>query len=216
MTCVYAAIVGAFVYRRLALRSIPKVLLASGLESAMIMLLLGLSEPFAWIVAADQIPQMMIDAIGSISTSPWVILFLVNVVLIIIGIPIETAPALVIVAPILAPMAAQLGIDPVHLGVVVCFNLVLGLVTPGRGRAVCRQRGLRALARKAERGDLEALLDRAVRPAADHLHPPAEHLPAPAAHARHPLAPSFSPLEYPDVIRDVQQENTLPDARILF
>jgi len=145
VTCVYAAIVGAFVYRRLTLRSIPKVLLASGLESAMIMLLLGLSEPFAWIVAADQIPQMMIDAIAGISTSPWVILFLVNIVLIIIGIPIETAPALVIVAPILAPMAAQLGIDPIHLGVVVCFNLVLGLVTPPVGGVLFAVSGVSGL-----------------------------------------------------------------------
>jgi tripartite ATP-independent transporter DctM subunit len=145
VTCIYAAIIGALVYRRLKLKNIPKVLLAAGLESAMIMLLLGLSEPFAWIVAADQIPQIMIDAISSISTSPYVVLFLVNVVLIIIGIPIETAPALVIVAPILAPMAAKLGIDPIHLGIVVCFNLVLGLITPPVGGvlfAICGISGL--------------------------------------------------------------------------
>jgi C4-dicarboxylate transporter DctM subunit len=145
VTCVYAAIIGGFVYRRLKLKNIPKVLLAAGLESAMIMLLLGLSEPFSWIVAADQIPQMMIDAISSLSTSPYVILLLVNVVLIIIGIPIETAPALVIVAPILAPMAAKLGIDPIHLGIVVCFNLVLGLITPPVGGvlfAICGISGL--------------------------------------------------------------------------
>jgi C4-dicarboxylate transporter DctM subunit len=145
VTCVYAALIGGFVYRRLKLKNIPRVLLAAGLESAMIMLLLGLSEPFAWIVAADQIPQMMIDAISSVSTSPYMILFLVNIVLIIIGIPIETAPALVIVAPILAPMAARLGIDPVHLGVVVCFNLVLGLITPPVGGvlfAICGISGL--------------------------------------------------------------------------
>jgi C4-dicarboxylate transporter DctM subunit len=145
VTCVYAALIGGFVYRRLKLKNIPRVLLAAGLESAMIMLLLGLSEPFAWIVAADQIPQMMIDAISSVSTSPYVILVLINIVLIIIGIPIETAPALVIVAPILAPMAARLGIDPVQLGVVVCFNLVLGLITPPVGGvlfAICGISGL--------------------------------------------------------------------------
>jgi C4-dicarboxylate transporter DctM subunit len=145
VTCVYAALIGAFVYRRLKLKNIPKVLLAAGLESAMIMLLLGLSEPFAWIIAADQIPQLMINAISSISTSPYVILFLINVALIIVGIPIETAPALVIVAPIIAPMAAQLGINPVHLGIVVCFNLVLGLITPPVGGvlfAICGVSGL--------------------------------------------------------------------------
>ncbi|MDD5167892.1 MAG: TRAP transporter large permease [Syntrophales bacterium] len=145
VTCVYAAFVGAFVYRRLKLKNIPKVLLAAGLESAMIMLLLGLSEPFAWIVAADQIPQMMISAISNFSTNPYVVLFLINIALIVIGIPIETAPALVIVAPIIAPIAVQLGIDPVHLGIVVCFNLVLGLITPPVGGvlfAICGISGL--------------------------------------------------------------------------
>ncbi|HNU85341.1 MAG: TRAP transporter large permease [Pseudomonadota bacterium] len=145
VTCVYAALIGVFVYRRLKLKSIPRVLLASGLESAMIMLLLGLSEPFAWIVAADRIPQLMIDAISGLSTSPWVILLLVNIILLVIGIPIETAPAIVITAPILAPMAAQLGIDPIHMGIVVCFNLVLGLITPPVGGvlfAVCGVSGL--------------------------------------------------------------------------
>ncbi len=137
---VYAFLVGMFFYKRLKWRRVPDVLLQAGLESAMIMLLLGLSEPFSWVVAVEQIPQMMIEAIRLISDSPLVVLFLVNIALIIIGIPIETAPALVIVAPVLAPMAEQLHIDPVHMGVVVCFNLVLGLVTPPVGAvlfAVC-------------------------------------------------------------------------------
>jgi len=137
---VYAFLVGMFFYRRLKWRRIPDVLLNAGLESAMIMLLLGLSEPFSWVVAVEQLPQMMIEVIRQISESPWVVLALVNLVLLIIGIPLETAPALVIVAPVLAPMATQLHIDPVHMGVVVCFNLVLGLVTPPVGAvlfAVC-------------------------------------------------------------------------------
>jgi TRAP-type C4-dicarboxylate transport system permease large subunit len=111
----------------------------------MVMLLLGLSEPFAWIVAVEQIPEIMISAISQISTNPYVVLFLINIILIIIGIPIETAPALVIVTPILAPMAEQLGIDPVHMGLVVCFNLVIGLITPPVGAvlfAVCGMSGL--------------------------------------------------------------------------
>ncbi len=137
---VYAFLVGMFFYRRLKWRRLPDVLLNAGLESAMIMLLLGLSEPFSWVVAVEQIPQMMIEAIRLISDSPLVVLALVNIALIIIGIPIETAPALVIVAPVLAPMAEQLHIDPIHMGVVVCFNLVLGLITPPVGAvlfAVC-------------------------------------------------------------------------------
>ena len=68
------------------------------------------------------------------------ILFLVNIFLLLLGIPMETAPALVIVTPVLAPIAAALGIDPIHMGIVICLNLVLGLITPPVGAvlfAVC-------------------------------------------------------------------------------
>ncbi len=137
---IYAVIVGVFVYRRLTLKSIPKVLLQAGLESGMVMLLIAMSEPFAWIVAADQIPQLLIDWISHLTTSPYMILLLVNVFLLLLGIPLETAPALVIVTPVLAPIAATMGIDPVHIGIVICLNLVLGLITPPVGAvlfAVC-------------------------------------------------------------------------------
>lgn len=137
---VYALLVGGVFYRKIKWRRIPDILLRSGVESAMVMLLLGLSEPFAWIIAAEQIPQLIIQTIGQISSSPYVVLFLINILLILVGIPLETAPAITIVTPVIAPMAAQLGIDPVHLGIVVCFNLVLGLVTPPVGAvlfAIC-------------------------------------------------------------------------------
>jgi C4-dicarboxylate transporter DctM subunit len=136
----YAAVVGVFYYRRLNFKNVPKVLLASGLESGMVMLLIAMSEPFAWFVAADQIPQLVIDWISHVTTSPYVILVLVNIFLLLLGIPIETAPALVIVTPVLVPIAASVGIDPVHMGVIVCLNLVLGLITPPVGAvlfAVC-------------------------------------------------------------------------------
>jgi len=137
---VYAAMVGAFIYRKLSLKTIPDVLLKAGLESGMVMMLIAMSEPFAWIVAVDQIPQLVIEWLAQLTTSPYVILLLINVFLLILGIPLETAPALVIVTPVLAPIAASLGIDPVHIGVVICLNLVLGLVTPPVGAvlfAVC-------------------------------------------------------------------------------
>jgi C4-dicarboxylate transporter DctM subunit len=137
---VYAALVGGFIYRKLRLKALPDVLLKAGLESGMVMMLIAMSEPFAWIVAVDQIPQLVIEWLSELSTSPYVILLLINVFLLILGIPLETAPALVIVTPVLAPIAASLGIDPLHIGVVICLNLVLGLVTPPVGAvlfAVC-------------------------------------------------------------------------------
>ncbi|NTV34298.1 MAG: TRAP transporter large permease [Deltaproteobacteria bacterium] len=140
ITVVYAALVGGFIYRKLTLKNLPDVLLKAGLESGMVMLLIAMSEPFAWIVAVDQIPQLVIEWLTKLTTSPYIILMLINVFLLILGIPIETAPALVIVTPVLAPVAASLGIDPVHIGIVICLNLVLGLITPPVGAvlfAVC-------------------------------------------------------------------------------
>lgn len=142
---VYALLVGMFFYKQLNFKDLPDLLLNAGLESAMVMLLLGLSEPFAWVVAVEQLPQAMVAIISQISDSPLVALLLINIVLIIIGIPLETAPALVIVAPVLAPLAVTLGIDPIQMGVVICFNLVLGLITPPVGAvlfAVCGISGL--------------------------------------------------------------------------
>lgn len=129
----YSFLAGLFIKRELKLKAIPELLLRTGLESAMVMLLLGLSEPFSWVMAAEQVPKFFIESITSISASPWVVLILVNIILIIIGIPLETAPAITIATPVLAPIAIKLGIDPLHLGVVVCFNLVLGLITPPVG-----------------------------------------------------------------------------------
>jgi tripartite ATP-independent transporter DctM subunit len=140
VTVVYSAAMGAFYYRKLNFKNLPKVMLTSGLESGMVMMLIAMSEPFGWFVAMDQIPQLLIEWISAVTASPYMILFLVNIFLILLGIPMETAPALVIVTPVLAPIAATVGIDPVHMGIVVCLNLVLGLITPPVGAvlfAVC-------------------------------------------------------------------------------
>ncbi|MEK7243992.1 MAG: TRAP transporter large permease [Thermodesulfobacteriota bacterium] len=133
VACVYSTFVGVVVYRKLNFRNLPDVLLKAGLESGMVMLLIAMSEPFAWIVAVDQIPQMLIEWLTALTTSPWIILLFINIFLLLLGIPMETAPALVIVTPVLAPIAAHLGIDPVHMGIVICLNLVLGLITPPVG-----------------------------------------------------------------------------------
>ncbi len=145
VAALYALIVGGLFFRKIKWARLPHLLLESGVESAMVMLLLGLSEPFSWIIAVEQIPQLIIDAISQISSSPYVILLLINVLLLLVGIPLETAPAITIVTPVLAPMAVKLGIDPIHLGIVVCFNLVLGLITPPVGAvlfAICSLSGL--------------------------------------------------------------------------
>jgi C4-dicarboxylate transporter DctM subunit len=130
---VYALIVDVLIYKKLKLGLLRDILFKSGLESAMVMILLGLSEPFAWVVAVEQIPQLLLDLLNQAHLAPIVVMLIINAGLLLIGIPLETAPALTIVVPVLAPMALKLGIDPVQFGVIVCFNLVLGLITPPVG-----------------------------------------------------------------------------------
>lgn len=142
---VYALLVDGLIYRGIKLVRLPAVLLVTGLETAMVMLLLGLSEPFAWVVAAEQVPLRILTALNTVGQDPLVALLTINVALILLGIPIETAPALTIVTPVLAPLAIQMGIDPIHMGVVVVFNLVLGLITPPVGAvlfSVCSISGI--------------------------------------------------------------------------
>lgn len=141
----YAFLVGTLIYKGITFRRLPTVLLEAGLETAMVMLLLALSEPFAWVIAVEQIPQKMLEALTLASSNPWVILLLINIALLLLGVPLEVAPALTIVTPILAPMADKLGLDPIHLGTIVVFNLVLGLITPPVGAvlfSVCGMSGL--------------------------------------------------------------------------
>ena len=129
----YAVVVDLVIYRRLKLKNLPRILLRSGLESAVVQLLIGFSTTFAWVVAVEQMPQQILNALFQITTSPEVILLLVNVCLLLLGTMMDTAPAIAIVTPILARMAIALGIDPIHMGVVVVFNLVIGLITPPVG-----------------------------------------------------------------------------------
>ncbi|MCX7635431.1 MAG: TRAP transporter large permease subunit [Syntrophales bacterium] len=133
MAVLYAFLADRLFYRRLQWRRLPAVFLQAGLEAAVVMLLIGLCEAFTWVVAVEQLPARVLETLTHVSSSPYVFLILVNLFLLVVGVPLETAPALIIMAPILAPMAAKMGIDAVHFGVVVCFNLVLGLITPPVG-----------------------------------------------------------------------------------
>jgi C4-dicarboxylate transporter DctM subunit len=130
---VYSFIISVFVKHTFKISQLPGVLFKSAMESAVVMLLVSFSEPFSWIIAAERVPELLVKGIMAISTSKAVLLLLINILLVIIGVPLETGPAITIVTPVLAPIAFQLGISPVQMGVVICFNLVLGLITPPVG-----------------------------------------------------------------------------------
>ncbi|MBP1779273.1 MAG: dicarboxylate transporter subunit DctM [candidate division NC10 bacterium] len=130
---VYAFLVGAFVYKQLKMRDLPRILLQAGMETCMVMLILGASQPFGWVLTAEQIPQQAAEFVTSLSGNPLVVLMLLNVFLLIVGLPLEANPAIIILVPILGPIIQAIGVDPVHFAIIVILNLMLGSVTPPVG-----------------------------------------------------------------------------------
>lgn len=129
----YALFCGFFVYRSLTLRELPEVLYRSALVTAAILLILAAARAFAWIIIIEGIPQTIAEFIIAADLSPWMFLLAVNVLLIVFGLFMDPLPGVMILVPILAPIAHTLGIDPIHFAIVVIVNLTIGLVTPPVG-----------------------------------------------------------------------------------
>jgi tripartite ATP-independent transporter DctM subunit len=133
LAVLYALFVCFFIYRGITLRELPKLIFHAGRSTALILFLLAAAGPFSWLVAESQINQTVIDVIQGISTNPIVVLLIINVFLLLIGCIIEPLPAMIIFLPLLIPLGAQVGIDPIQFGAVVVMNLMIGLMHPPIG-----------------------------------------------------------------------------------
>lgn len=129
----YALVCGKFIYRTLEWKMLPDILSRSALLSASVLIIIGLSASFAWVLTIEGIPQQMAEWLIGMNLSPWMFLIIVNVFLLLFGIFIEPLPGVMVLAPILAPVAIKLGVDPVHFAMIVIFNLTLGMITPPVG-----------------------------------------------------------------------------------
>ena len=129
----YALVCGKFVYRTLEWKALPDILARSALLSASVLIIIGMSASFAWILTIEGIPQMLAQWLVGMNLSPWMFLLIVNIFLLLFGIFIEPLPGVMVLVPILAPVALKLGIDPVHFAMVVIVNLTLGMITPPVG-----------------------------------------------------------------------------------
>jgi len=133
---VYAFILTFFVYRDIPVSRFMTILKSSVNTVAMVFLLISTSTAFAWIMTSMQVPQAIAGWMLSISTNKYVILTLVNIFLLFVGMVMDMAPAIVICTPILLPIMKSIGVDPVHFGVILMFNLGIGLCTPPVGNAM--------------------------------------------------------------------------------
>ncbi len=129
----YALVLGCFVYREIPLKDLPKIFAESAFTSSVVMIIVGFAFVFAYALALMQAPQQIAAALRTVSSDPVVFLLLVNLFLFVVGMFMETFAAIIILAPVLAPVATQLGIDPVHFGLIMIVNLAIGMVTPPVG-----------------------------------------------------------------------------------
>ncbi|MDF4893324.1 TRAP transporter large permease [Vibrio parahaemolyticus] len=129
----YALIIGLYVYRGLKWVHVPSVLVATAVTSASLLILVGFANVFGWILTSERIPQMIADAILTLSDNKIVVLLIINLLLLLVGSFMETIAALIILFPTLLGVATSVGVDPVHFGIIAVLNLMIGLSTPPVG-----------------------------------------------------------------------------------
>jgi tripartite ATP-independent transporter DctM subunit len=129
---IYALVLTLF-YREIEVKDLPNLLLKSIETTAMVLLLIGVSTGMAWVLAYENIPQSISDGLLSISDNPFVILLLINIILLLVGAFLDITPAILIFTPIFLPIAMELGMTPLHFGIMLVLNLSIGLCTPPVG-----------------------------------------------------------------------------------
>lgn len=129
----YALVCGLFVYRTLSIAMLPGILARAAFMTAAVLVIVAMCSAFAWVLTVLKVPQGLALWIGGLGLDPLTFLLAVNILLLLFGIFIEPLPGVMVLVPILAPMAYALGVDPVHFAIVVIVNLTLGMITPPVG-----------------------------------------------------------------------------------
>lgn len=130
---IYGFLVGVVIHRELKLKDLYKVIAGSALTSATVIVIVGTATVFGRMLAIERIPFMIAEYIVQLTDSPVLILMLINLLLLFVGMFMETLAAIIILVPILLPVVTAVGVDPVHFGIVIIVNLAIGMVTPPVG-----------------------------------------------------------------------------------
>jgi TRAP-type transport system large permease protein len=133
---VYALIVSMFIYKEMKIKQWYGIIINACRGTAVMMLVVGAANVAAYLITTARVPQLLADTILSITDNVYVFMLLVNILLVIVGCVMDSGPAIMIVAPILLPIAKTFGIDPVYFGVIMVVNLCIGLITPPVGNVL--------------------------------------------------------------------------------
>lgn len=136
ITVVYALILGLLVYRELTWASVIAAARETVHSTASVLFIVGSAALFAWVLTIDQVPTRVSEFMLSLTQQPWMLLLMVNGILLVVGMFMESIAAILILAPIFTPALVAAGVDPVHLAVVVVLNLMIGLLTPPVGMSL--------------------------------------------------------------------------------
>ena len=130
---IYAFVVGAFIYRDLKLKEVPRIIIESAVSSAAILALVGFANVFGWILVSERIPQMIASSVLSFTDNKYLVILLINLLLLFVGMFMETIAALIILFVPLLTLAQGVGVDPLHFATFAVLNLMIGLTTPPVG-----------------------------------------------------------------------------------
>ena len=133
LAVLYAFIVGVFVYREIPWRALPRILVDSAVTSGVVIFMVGAASSFSWLLAVEQVPTRLANAMLAVSREPWFFFVVSIVIFVVLGAILEGLPAVIICLPIFLPIVAKLGIDPLHYSVVVVAAIGLGLFLPPVG-----------------------------------------------------------------------------------
>ena len=128
----YSLLLG-FYYKEISVKNLPDILLSACITTAIVMLLIGASMSMSWVMSYEDIPQNISNGLLALSDNPIIILLIINLILLFVGIFMDMTPAVLIFTPIFLPVVTELGLDPVHFGIIMVLNLCIGLCTPPVG-----------------------------------------------------------------------------------
>ncbi len=129
----YALVLSKYVYRQLTWRRFLGICLEVGKTSAAVLFIIAAASLFGWVLTSQNVPQKVAEAVLAISDNYWAVIIFFNVLLLILGTFMETTAIILITVPILMPIMTQIGVDPIHLGVMICINMAIGANTPPLG-----------------------------------------------------------------------------------
>ncbi len=133
ISVVYSIIISIFVYKEMGKKELFQTFLAAAILNGVTSFLLGYSTVFSTFMTFEQVPQMISTFLTTVSENPIIVLLLINLILLVIGLFLDTVPAIIVMAPLLLPTVQSLGIDPIHFGVIMAVNLAVGLCSPPYG-----------------------------------------------------------------------------------